>query len=399
MSASPKQLATLRDQLKAEIGSPSTNLQKCNQLLAQSKIVMAELGAFTPTPGKPDASVLLVAREILETGVYYSVRVKDIASFERYIAQLNTYYHDLASVLPPSPQMYPLIGLNLLRLLSQNRLSEFHTSLEAIDPEQLQSSTFIKQAVDLEQFLMEGSYNKVWSTRSTVKGDEFMFFYDILINTIRNEIAGCSEKAYEFLPLQDAGTLLFLKNTEEILNFANQRGWKVNPVEQKIYFGTEDSNAVEIPQEQIITQTLAYARELEPMLFLFAVIMAALLLFSMVFFVIMFSDLECDYVNPIDLCNKLNQFVLPEMGAHAFLFFMFLVNGSWTAMILNLPLVAYNIRKVTNNRHMYDATEIFRTLSTHKKECFFKLAFYLIVSKRINYEMWTIQEDLMTVYF
>ncbi|OAD79666.1 hypothetical protein PHYBLDRAFT_27482 [Phycomyces blakesleeanus NRRL 1555(-)] len=125
----------------------------------------------------------------------------------------------------------------------------------------------------------------------------------------------------------------------------------------------------------------------EAMLFLFAVIMAALLLFSMVFFVIMFSDLECDYVNPIDLCNKLNQFVLPEMGAHAFLFFMFLVNGSWTAMILNLPLVAYNIRKVTNNRHMYDATEIFRTLSTHKKECFFKLAFYLICFFYFLYRM------------
>jgi hypothetical protein len=55
--------------------------------------------------------------------------------------------------------------------------------------------------------------------------------------------------------------------------------------------------------------------------------MAAGLLFCMVFFVratccspaprayrapsppqiIMFSDLECDYINPIDLCNKLNQ--------------------------------------------------------------------------------------------
>ena len=60
-------------------------------------------------------------------------------------------------------------------------------------------------------------------------------------------------------------------------------------------------------------------------LFLFAVLMSAALLFTMVFFVrvlhamrvttcsqppsqiIMFSDLECDYINPIDLCNKLNQ--------------------------------------------------------------------------------------------
>jgi 26S proteasome regulatory subunit N12 len=45
--------------------------------------------------------------------------------------------------------MYPLIGVNLLRLLSQNRLSDFHTALETIDSDQLQNNTFIKQAVDL----------------------------------------------------------------------------------------------------------------------------------------------------------------------------------------------------------------------------------------------------------
>ncbi|KAG1113132.1 hypothetical protein G6F42_014546 [Rhizopus arrhizus] len=354
-----QQLDVLRDQLKQELSSSSSNLQKVGQLLTQAKVGLIELGAFVPVAGKTDPNVLVTARDILEAGAYYSVRIKDIASFERYIAQLNTYYHDLASVLPPSTQMYPLIGLNLLRLLSQNRLSDFHTALETIDLDQLQSNQFIKQAVDLEQFLMEGSYNKVWSTRSTVQGEEFMFFYDILISTIRHEIASCSEKAYEYLPLNDASTLLFLKNTEELLNFANERGWKVNPAEQKVYFGTEDDSIVEIPQEQIITRTLGYARELERI-------------------VIMFSDLECDYINPIDLCNKLNQFVIPEMGAHAFLFFMFLVNGSWMSMLLNLPLAAYNVRKVMNNRHMYDATEIFRTLSQHKKECFIKLGFYLI---------------------
>jgi 26S proteasome regulatory subunit N12 len=45
--------------------------------------------------------------------------------------------------------MYPLIGVNLLRLLSQNRLSDFHTALETIDSNQLQTNLFIKQAVDL----------------------------------------------------------------------------------------------------------------------------------------------------------------------------------------------------------------------------------------------------------
>lgn len=76
----------------------------------------------------------------------------------------------------------------------------------------------------------------------------------------------------------------------------------------------------------------------------------------------MFSDLECDYINPIDLCNKLNQvcssflynfwyvltfpqFVLPENGAHAFLTVLFLITGQFTAFLLNLPLLAFNANK------------------------------------------------------
>ncbi|KAI9341798.1 cornichon [Zopfochytrium polystomum] len=116
----------------------------------------------------------------------------------------------------------------------------------------------------------------------------------------------------------------------------------------------------------------------DALVFLIAVVLAAVLLFAMVFYIILFSDLECDYINPIDLCNKLNQFVLPEFAAHWFLAAMFLLSGSWISLLLNIPLAAFHAHKVYQNRHMYDATEIFRTLSAHKKEAFFKLAFYLL---------------------
>jgi 26S proteasome regulatory subunit N12 len=56
---------------------------------------------------------------------------------------------------------------------------------------------------------------------------------------------------------------LFLKNIEELLTFANERGWKLNPAEQRVYFVAEDDSIVEIPQEQTITRTLGYAKELE----------------------------------------------------------------------------------------------------------------------------------------
>lgn len=34
--------------------------------------------------------------------------------------------------------------------------------------------------------------------------------------------------------------------------------------------------------------------------------------------------------------------------------------------------------RIRGKNHMYDATEIFRTLPAHKKESFIKLAFYLL---------------------
>ena len=60
------------------------------------------------------------------------------------------------------------------------------------------------------------------------------------------------------------------------------------------------------------------------------------------------ADLLCtrsDYTNPIDLCNGLNKYIIPEVAIHAFLTFLFLINGYWLPLILNLPLVAWNAKK------------------------------------------------------
>lgn len=43
--------------------------------------------------------------------------------------------HPCRALLPPSPQQPLLQGLDLLRLLVQNRIAEFHTELELISPE------------------------------------------------------------------------------------------------------------------------------------------------------------------------------------------------------------------------------------------------------------------------
>lgn len=60
--------------------------------------------------------------------------------------------------------MYEILGMNLLKLLSQNRIAEFHTELELfVHPEvfKVLNNVYIKKAVEIEQFLTEGRYNKV----------------------------------------------------------------------------------------------------------------------------------------------------------------------------------------------------------------------------------------------
>jgi hypothetical protein len=130
-------------------------------------------------------------------------------------------------------------------------------------------------------------------------------------------------------------------------------------------------------------------------LFIFAVILNAINLFAQVFFTIMYSDLECDYINPIELCKKLNKFIVPEAGLHAFLSLLFLVNGYWFVFLLNLPLFAYNAKKIIEKNHLLDATEIFRTLNKQKRESFFKLGFHLVMFFFYLYRMITalIAED------
>lgn len=57
------------------------------------------------------------------------------------------------------------------------------------------------------------------------------------------------------------------------------------------------------------------------------------------------THVNSDYINPIDLCNRLNAYIIPEAAVHGFLTFLFLINGYWVALILNLPLLGYNIKK------------------------------------------------------
>lgn len=111
--------------------------------------------------------------------------------------------------------------------------------------------------------------------------------------------------------------------------------------------------------------------------FLFVMFYDIALLFAQIFFTIMYQDLASDYINPIDLVNRLNPYILPEAVAHALLSFVLLVSGNWISFAMQAPLFAWNANKFVKRDWQLDATEIFRTLSRHQKESFAKLGFYV----------------------
>ncbi|XP_042010834.1 26S proteasome non-ATPase regulatory subunit 8 homolog A-like [Salvia splendens] len=238
----------------------------CTKLLFQLKIALTGFKSLPPLFEKTPNAVreLTLARDIYEHAVILSVKIEDQDAFERDFCQLKPYYTDAASRLPPSPQEYPILGLNLLRLLVQNRIAEFHTELELLSASALENPC-IKHAVELEQSFMEGAYNRVLTARQAVPHETYVYFMDLLAKTVRDEIAGCSEKAYDSLSVNDARQMLLYSSDKEVVEYIKEEHpeWEVKNGFVFFRRAKESVTCKEIPSLQLINQTLSYARELE----------------------------------------------------------------------------------------------------------------------------------------
>ncbi|GAA5873621.1 hypothetical protein JCM16303_001182 [Sporobolomyces ruberrimus] len=290
--------------------SNSRDDAKISSLLSQLKVQLAQLGLLFPTDDKLEPGALSTAREILEIGALHSLRTSDTPSFERYLSLLQSFYQK--RIPGGSSQRDSITALNLLRLLSQNRIAEFHTVLETLEKEIVESKP-VDWVLKLERSLMEGSYSKVWSLcRSTTISSfsssssdlpliEFSHFTQPLLETVRSEIATCDEKAYESLPLGDVKSLLFFENDEQVKEFAKTRNWYFSTSDNLVHFpssrshpshqskssssssstnnvpktmstglgegglgvGEEEEIGGELDRNKVVSATLLYAKELE----------------------------------------------------------------------------------------------------------------------------------------
>ncbi|KAF1356493.1 SAC3/GANP/Nin1/mts3/eIF-3 p25 family-domain-containing protein [Delphinella strobiligena] len=253
------------------------SLNNASSLLSRAKLSLLKLNALIPTP-QTSTQHLQLAREVLELGALISIRQKDPQAFTRYFQQLQPFYslpaerwggHDKSR-----SNQSKVTGLHLLLLLSQGDYAAFHTVIEGLEmahggKQKLEEDAFIQYPMRLEQALMEGSYDRVWGETKgeRVPSEEFAVFSEVLVNTIRSEIASCSERAYPSLPISNAKNLLFLDSEGAVIQFAQSRGWLAK--EGRIYFPQQQEEMAEGQKDilavsgQVIENTLEYARKLE----------------------------------------------------------------------------------------------------------------------------------------
>jgi len=174
-----KEVQNIHGLLTQEWQHVPRDLEKCGSLLSKLKVALTGLTFLPATIGAQVSSVeLQMTRDILEIGAFYSIEKGDVASFERYVAQLRSYYQDYISQhgLPDSANRAHILGLNLLNLLAQNRLAEFHLELQLLNLNEIQTNKFLKFPVEYEEFLMQGSYNKIFKQFQNLPAENYQIF-------------------------------------------------------------------------------------------------------------------------------------------------------------------------------------------------------------------------------
>lgn len=99
-SSSSSPLQPLHSTLLQSFSSPHPDLPSIGTQLTKLKIALTQRGLLAPRPD--DASLskddLVLARDVLEVGAFWSIRVKDVKGFKRYLDLLRGFYTDLAWV-------------------------------------------------------------------------------------------------------------------------------------------------------------------------------------------------------------------------------------------------------------------------------------------------------------
>lgn len=70
------------------------------------------------------------------------------------------------------------------------------------------------------------------------------------------------------------------------------------------------------------------------------------MIFLAVHHVIAVDELKTDFKNPIDHCKLMNPLLLTEYCIHLAMTLIFLLVGEWLTVLINIPLLCYNLNRI-----------------------------------------------------
>lgn len=252
------------NQFKQAVQSKNNNVAL--SLLNQLKTMMIDFDTLLPNGSKtisPSSKLEKIsAIDVLENAIILSINLGDKDLFARHISSLRTYYHDFGDDIQ-SNLKYTMIGLNLLYLLVENKLAEFHCELELLSTNEMDKKE-IAFCTQLDQHLMVGSYDHVLAAAENPPVSYYVFFLKSLLETVRMNIGDCAAASYSTLTTIAATKILMFASEKETLQFISQYypDWSVHSGLINLR-ATKSLKSEEIPSLKVISQSLTYATELE----------------------------------------------------------------------------------------------------------------------------------------
>lgn len=109
------------------------------------------------------------------------------------------------------------------------------------------------------------------------------------------------------------------------------------------------------------------------------------ILFLLIYYVITLTDLECDYLNAQECCDKLNYWMIPKYIVHSLSTFILLYHFRVWLFICNLPMFVWltfqYLTIPSGDLGTYDPAEIHnsRHLKKHMRNVLINLVYYFVL--------------------
>lgn len=114
--------------------------------------------------------------------------------------------------------------------------------------------------------MQEGSYSKIIEARQMLPDPLLGYLLEILMETLRDEVASCCESAYTSLPVAFTRSLLLINGTHDFEEYVRVRRWSLSP-DSRVSFDRDNASKLTldetVPADLLMHRYLDYAKELD----------------------------------------------------------------------------------------------------------------------------------------